>query len=140
MLAGGCGSSEHKKQYEFQRNLIDDLEDYVRNVTSPSITNSELDYAAEHKHECQGAHWPAVLPSDVVLAGRVLVKHIQQQSYDGAHPNLHAIVVSVYIDFLLFVSCYPFSFKLIALLNARIFVRIMSNYRMKASWSCMYML
>ncbi|XP_073296911.1 histone-lysine N-methyltransferase ASHR1 isoform X2 [Primulina huaijiensis] len=92
MLAGGCGSSEHKKQYEFQRNLIDDLEDYVRNVTSPSITSSELDHAAEHEHECQGVHWPAVLPSDVVLAGRVLVKHIQQQSYDGAHPNIYAIM------------------------------------------------
>lgn len=92
MLAGGCGFSEHKKQYEFQRNIIDDLEDYVRNVTSPSIPSSELDYAAEHKHECQGVHWPAVLPSDVVLAGRVLVKHIQQHSYDGAHHNIHAIL------------------------------------------------
>ncbi|XP_073123784.1 uncharacterized protein [Henckelia pumila] len=92
MLAGGCGSSEHKKQYEFPRNSIDDLEDYVRNVTSTSITSSELDYVAEHRHECQGVHWPAVLPSDVVLAGRVLVKHVRQQSYDCAHPNIHVIL------------------------------------------------
>ncbi|KZV30020.1 SET and MYND domain-containing protein 4-like [Dorcoceras hygrometricum] len=92
MLAEGCGSFEHKKQPEFLRNITDDLEDYVRNVTSLSITSSELGYDAEHKHECQGVLWPAVLPSDVVLAGRVLVKHIQQQSYDGAHPKIHAIL------------------------------------------------
>ncbi|KAL5720719.1 hypothetical protein ACHQM5_013360 [Ranunculus cassubicifolius] len=28
----------------------------------------------EHEHECGGAHWPAVLPSEIILAGRILVK------------------------------------------------------------------
>ncbi|KAL6574324.1 hypothetical protein OROHE_001228 [Orobanche hederae] len=36
-----------------------------------------------HRHECRGMHWPAVLPSDVTLAGCILVKHIEEQNPDG---------------------------------------------------------
>ncbi|KAK6155982.1 hypothetical protein DH2020_010230 [Rehmannia glutinosa] len=37
-------------------------------------------------------HWAAVLPSDVVLAGRILVKHIEQQSSGGVDPKIHGIL------------------------------------------------
>lgn len=33
----------------------------------------------EHKHECLGVNWPAILPSDIVLAGRILVKSTSQR-------------------------------------------------------------
>ncbi|KAJ6708519.1 TETRATRICOPEPTIDE REPEAT (TPR)-LIKE SUPERFAMILY PROTEIN [Salix viminalis] len=33
----------------------------------------------EHKHECLGVNWPAILPTDIVLAGRILVKSTTQR-------------------------------------------------------------
>ncbi|XP_034912260.1 uncharacterized protein [Populus alba] len=33
----------------------------------------------EHKHECLGVNWPVILPSDIVLAGRILVKSTSQR-------------------------------------------------------------
>ncbi|MQL84189.1 hypothetical protein Taro_016678, partial [Colocasia esculenta] len=52
----------------------------------------------EHRHECGGVNWPAVLPSDVVLVGRVMAKFIEKK---GNSPrtntpveNLLVIVIS----------------------------------------------
>nr|KJB78624.1 hypothetical protein B456_013G010300 [Gossypium raimondii] len=47
-----------------------------------------LECIPEHKHECQGVHWPAILPSDVVLAGRVVVKTMEQKGQFTDVPNL----------------------------------------------------
>ncbi|TYI45084.1 hypothetical protein E1A91_D13G011200v1 [Gossypium mustelinum] len=47
-----------------------------------------LEFIPEHKHECQGVHWPAILPSDVVLAGRVVVKTMEQKGQFTDVPNL----------------------------------------------------
>lgn len=91
--AGGRDFSEYKNKYGFLQDLSDDLEQYVRKVTSPGISNSNVAHAAEHRHECQGMHWPAVLSPDVVLAGRILVKHIEQQSCGGVDPKIHGILV-----------------------------------------------
>ncbi|KAK8620838.1 hypothetical protein V6N13_067299 [Hibiscus sabdariffa] len=52
----------------------------------------KLDHIPEHKHECQGVHWPAILPSDVVLAGRVLVKSMEQKGQFTDVPNLSEIL------------------------------------------------
>ncbi|KAK6135587.1 hypothetical protein DH2020_030695 [Rehmannia glutinosa] len=90
--AGGQDFPKCKEKYESLEHLSDDLERYIRNVTSPGISSSNIEHAAEHKHECQGMHWPAVLPSDVVLAGRILVKHIEQQSSGGVDPKIHGIL------------------------------------------------
>ncbi|KAI3458405.1 hypothetical protein Pfo_015068 [Paulownia fortunei] len=90
--AGGQDFSKYKRKYEFLQDLSDDLERYIRNVTSPGISSSNIEHAAEHWHECQGMHWPAVLPSDVVLAGRILVKHIEQPSSGGVDPKIHGIL------------------------------------------------
>lgn len=40
----------------------------------------KIDDVTEHQHECQGVHWPAVLPSEIVLAGRVLAKFLSKSS------------------------------------------------------------
>ncbi|KAK6135538.1 hypothetical protein DH2020_030709 [Rehmannia glutinosa] len=93
--AGGQDFPKCKEKYESLQHLSDDLERYIRNVTSPGSSSSNIEHAAEHKHECQGMHWPAVLPSDVVLAGRILVKHIEQQSSGGVDPQIHGILVQV---------------------------------------------
>ncbi|KAK4433451.1 Stress-induced-phosphoprotein 1 [Sesamum alatum] len=91
LQAGGQDFSKYKGEHEFPEDLSDVLEQYIRNVTSPGISSSNIEHA-EHRHECLGMHWPAVLPSDVVLAGRILVKHIQQQSHGVVQPKYHGIL------------------------------------------------
>ncbi|KAL0304001.1 UNVERIFIED_CONTAM: hypothetical protein Sradi_6268200 [Sesamum radiatum] len=91
LQAGGQEFSKYKSKYEFPEDLSDVLEQYIRTVTSPGILSSNVEHA-EHRHECLGMHWPAVLPSDVILAGRILVKHIQQQGCDGVQPKYHGIL------------------------------------------------
>ncbi|ERN04677.1 hypothetical protein AMTR_s00076p00135550 [Amborella trichopoda] len=50
-----------------------------------SMNAKKEDFAgvSEHGHECGGVHWPAILPVDVVLAGRILVKCLERQKYLG---------------------------------------------------------
>lgn len=62
-------------------NLSDDLLRYVSDVISAGAFDSPLEGYTEHNHECGGAHWPLVLPSEIVLAGRVLVKYIEQRRH-----------------------------------------------------------
>ena len=91
--AGGEDFLKYKAEYGFKLDLSDDLERHIRNVTSPSFSSPDVKHFAEHRHECQGMHWPAVLPSDVVLAGRIIVKHIEEQAYGGLDHNVHKILV-----------------------------------------------
>ncbi|KAL2540000.1 Tetratricopeptide repeat (TPR)-like superfamily protein [Abeliophyllum distichum] len=88
---GGQDFGYHLKRCGFPENLSDDLQDHVRRVTSLSFSSNN-DYIAEHRHECHGVHWPAVLPSDVVLAGRVIRKHIHQQGQCSPDSNMHGIL------------------------------------------------
>uniref|UniRef100_A0A0E0H4T7 SET domain-containing protein n=1 Tax=Oryza nivara TaxID=4536 RepID=A0A0E0H4T7_ORYNI len=51
---------------------------------------------AEHRHECGGAHWAAVLPADIVLAGRIMAQYIEKQLLAGKRstisgPNLDLV-------------------------------------------------
>ncbi|KAL0401057.1 UNVERIFIED_CONTAM: Stress-induced-phosphoprotein 1 [Sesamum latifolium] len=91
LQAGGQEFSKYKSKYEFPEDLSDVLEQYIRTVTSPGILSSKVEHA-EHRHECLGMHWPAVLPSDVILAGRILVKHIQQQGPGAVQSKYHGIL------------------------------------------------
>ncbi|CAI9091934.1 OLC1v1027055C1 [Oldenlandia corymbosa var. corymbosa] len=72
-------------------NLPEDLNNYISNVISVQISRPQVKKFIEHVHECQGVHWPAVLPSDVVLAGRVLAKCIEQQRHSGLKFSLLGI-------------------------------------------------
>ncbi|KAG6418529.1 hypothetical protein SASPL_120733 [Salvia splendens] len=90
--AGGEDFLKYKAEYGFKLDLSDDLEQHIRNVTSPSFSSPDVKHFAEHRHECQGMHLPAVLPSDVVLAGRIIVKHIEEQAYGGLDHNVHKIL------------------------------------------------
>ncbi|KAL0298280.1 UNVERIFIED_CONTAM: Stress-induced-phosphoprotein 1 [Sesamum radiatum] len=91
LQSGGQEFSKYKSKYELPQDLSDVLKQYIRTVTSPGSSSSTVEHA-EHRHECLGMHWPAVLPSDVILAGRILVKHIQQQNRGGVQPKYHGIL------------------------------------------------
>ncbi|KAH8484633.1 hypothetical protein H0E87_026405 [Populus deltoides] len=43
------------------------------------LDSNPIECFPEHKHECLGVNWPAILPSDIVLAGRILVKSTSQR-------------------------------------------------------------
>ncbi|KAI3516645.1 hypothetical protein L1887_15568 [Cichorium endivia] len=60
-------------------NIGIDIEKYVESVIKESVI---IKQNGEHKHEC-GVNWPATLPYETVLAGRVIVKYITQQEHFG---------------------------------------------------------
>ncbi|EOA39695.1 hypothetical protein CARUB_v10008336mg [Capsella rubella] len=70
-------TSERDKHHIFH-NLPDDIVEHIKGITPADVYYSENECIQEHQHECRGANWPAVLPSDAVLAGRVIMKLINQ--------------------------------------------------------------
>ncbi|RZC77900.1 hypothetical protein C5167_002090 [Papaver somniferum] len=67
-------------------NVSTDLKRYVERISLENnsghpVADSNPTWVAEHRHECGGVHWPAVLPAEIVLAGRVLVKKIEAKKY-----------------------------------------------------------
>ncbi|KAI3994064.1 hypothetical protein MKX01_012321 [Papaver californicum] len=61
------------------RNVSADLKRYVERIlleknSGHPVADSNPNWVVEHRHECGGAHWPAFLPAEIVLACRVLVK------------------------------------------------------------------
>lgn len=109
--AGGEDFPHYKTKYGFHHGLSDDLEQHMRNVTSLDVFSSgsaDVKHFAEHRHECQGMHWPVVLPSDVVLAGRILVKHIEEPNYCGLDIKVNrSLVISFSSVFPSPVEGYP---------------------------------
>lgn len=85
-------TNEMEKHLIFQ-NLPDYIVEHIKGITSADICYSETDCIQEHQHECRGANWPAVLPSDAVLAGRVIMKLINQGKADTDLSNLQEILV-----------------------------------------------
>lgn len=65
-------------KHHIRQNLPAGIAEHIESVTSADIDYSETECVHEHQHECRGANWPAVLPSDAVLAGRVIMKLINQ--------------------------------------------------------------
>lgn len=87
--------------------LSDDLLKYISDVVSVSNFDSCLKDYTEHSHECNGVHWPLILPAEIVLAGRVLVKYIEQQRRTSLTYNLQRIWVSAQI----FIFRFPFLYS-----------------------------
>ncbi|KAL6642854.1 hypothetical protein ACP70R_021035 [Stipagrostis hirtigluma subsp. patula] len=52
-------------------------------ITSTSRTSPSAKLSGEHRHECGGAHWAAVLPADIVLAGRIMAQNIEKRMLAG---------------------------------------------------------
>ena len=78
--------------------LSEDLQRYI--VDTTLIADSERDnQISEHMHECNGVHWPAVLPSEIVLAGRILVNSIIKRGGSTDRFNLGEISVHILSNF-----------------------------------------
>lgn len=86
--AGGQALRNFPQNNSIHENVSDDLEHYVAQITLANNSDSNVECFTEHKHECQGVHWAAVLPSEIVLAGRVLVKSIEQRRHSVDFSNL----------------------------------------------------
>ncbi|CAM0956538.1 unnamed protein product [Alopecurus aequalis] len=66
------------------------------NVTSTRRKAPNSKQIAEHRQECGGAHWAAVLPADIVLAARIMAQYIDRRMLTGkisaiSGPNLDLI-------------------------------------------------
>lgn len=85
--AVGKKFSRSSKSFNGLEGLADDLKNYMADVLAGAST-LDTGHIAEHRHECQGFHWPLILPSEVVLAGRILVKVIEQKRRTSADSNL----------------------------------------------------
>ncbi|XP_061356654.1 histone-lysine N-methyltransferase ASHR1 isoform X2 [Gastrolobium bilobum] len=72
--AGGQMFRIYPEENAILKNLPSDLGEYAAEVIQGNDSELEIDDITEHNHECQGVHWPAVLPSEIVLAGRILAR------------------------------------------------------------------
>ncbi|XP_042957525.1 uncharacterized protein LOC122292962 isoform X6 [Carya illinoinensis] len=77
--AGGQMLRNHPVKHGIQGNISHNLDTYISEITLGNDSESDVDFP-EHKHECQGVHWPAVFPSEIALAGRVLIKSLAARS------------------------------------------------------------
>ncbi|PRQ59689.1 putative chromatin remodeling SET family [Rosa chinensis] len=88
--AGGEMCCDYPNNQSIHKYLPDNLQKYI--VEATLIADSERDdQISEHKHECKGVPWPAVLPSEIVLAGRVLVNSIIKRGGSTDSINLGEI-------------------------------------------------
>ncbi|EPS58929.1 hypothetical protein M569_15882, partial [Genlisea aurea] len=73
------------------RQLPTELLQHIRRnyVTSSGESSSDGEQFHEHRHECRGMNWSSVLPSPLVLAGRILVRNIEKRTHksDGIPVN-----------------------------------------------------
>ncbi|XP_047156764.1 histone-lysine N-methyltransferase ASHR1-like, partial [Vigna umbellata] len=57
--------------------------EYASEVIQSNDSEQEIEDITEHKHECRGVHWPVVLPSEIVLAGRILARFLLNSTSDS---------------------------------------------------------
>ncbi|GAY61350.1 hypothetical protein CUMW_209300 [Citrus unshiu] len=86
--AGGQVFKNCPMEHNINDSVFDNLEEYISQITLDNDFYPEDEHIFEHKHECKGVHWPVILPSDVVLAGRVVVKSVQKNGVSTDVPNL----------------------------------------------------
>ncbi|KAL2898027.1 Histone-lysine N-methyltransferase SMYD3 [Bienertia sinuspersici] len=93
--AGGQVSRKFLTNDETDNTLSDELQKYFSKVTSENHLDTEIECFSEHGHECHGVNWPVVLPTQVVLAGRILVKSMKQkvdsEYLDLSHNYVHLL-------------------------------------------------
>ncbi|XVF41271.1 hypothetical protein PTKIN_Ptkin01aG0267200 [Pterospermum kingtungense] len=85
--AGGGILVNYSSKINIHENRSSCVEEYIPDTAGGSNFDPKLECIPEHKHECQGLHWPAILPTDVVLAGRVVVKSIERKGQFTEVPN-----------------------------------------------------
>ncbi|KAG9441179.1 hypothetical protein H6P81_017033 [Aristolochia fimbriata] len=155
---GNQSADNHVKVTEHE-NLSADAQNYINKVILGSKKNSpHVGGSSEHMHECGGVNWPVVLPPEIILAGRVLVKFMETKrcSVEGLEPEesldlvhnyalvpgerkLEFHIYAVVLSYCLEQSCgsqFPFcgasASKLIILIS-QIKINSMAIVRMKSS-------
>ncbi|TQD98591.1 hypothetical protein C1H46_015839 [Malus baccata] len=93
--AGGKMCWDYPSNQNILENLSANLEKYIVDTTLNVESETDTEHIPEHKHECKGVHWPAVLPSEIVLAGRVLVKSVIKRR--GSTDTFHLSEISIVI-------------------------------------------
>ncbi|KAL5569695.1 hypothetical protein UlMin_026270 [Ulmus minor] len=88
LQAGEKISQNYPKDHGIHKNLSANLQKYVAEITLIADSETDTEQIPEHKHECHGVHWSAVLPSEIVLAGRVFIKSIMQRRGSSETANL----------------------------------------------------
>ncbi|KAF0928835.1 hypothetical protein E2562_010699 [Oryza meyeriana var. granulata] len=84
-------------QISWNQNACLESNNSVVDIAKLSVTSTRCKtQIAEHRHECGGAHWAAVLPADIVLAGRIMAQYIEKQLLAGKRttisgPNLDLV-------------------------------------------------
>ncbi|XP_057743124.1 uncharacterized protein LOC130961323 [Arachis stenosperma] len=63
--------------------LPSDLGEYADKVIQGHDSKCETQNITEHKHECRGVNWSAVLPSEVVLTGRILARFLLERTSEN---------------------------------------------------------
>lgn len=102
MQAGGQMFKINPDSHGILKNLSSDLGKYVADIILGNDCDHKIEDIHEHKHECQGVHWSAVLPSEIVLAGRVLAKFLQNTAFEDITKfvkKLVQIINTVYYTF-----------------------------------------
>ncbi|XP_068645515.1 histone-lysine N-methyltransferase ASHR1 isoform X2 [Aristolochia californica] len=85
--AGGSQSVDNHIEVTENEKLPVNVQKYMHEIIFQS--NENVEGSAEHMHECGGANWPVVLPPEIILAGRVLVKFMETKrcSVEGFEPE-----------------------------------------------------
>lgn len=78
-------SCNQNTRLESNNNVVDIAK---LSVTSTKSKTPDSKQIAEHRHECGGAHWAAVLPADIVLAGRIMAQYIEKQLLAGKRSTI----------------------------------------------------
>lgn len=78
--ASGQDAKSASKSRHNHISLSDDLEKYIADITSSDFCTEQN---SEHRHECGGVNWPVVLPSEIILAGRILMKLVKHPIHSG---------------------------------------------------------
>ncbi|XP_017253346.1 uncharacterized protein LOC108223538 isoform X2 [Daucus carota subsp. sativus] len=81
--AGSVSKSRHN-----HISLSGDLEKYIADITLSDFCTEQTEHNSEHRHECRGVNWPLVLPSEIVLAGRILMKLVKQARHIGGSSSV----------------------------------------------------
>ncbi|KAK7282465.1 hypothetical protein RIF29_11271 [Crotalaria pallida] len=79
------------------QNLPRDLGDYAAEVIQGNDSEQEIEDISEHKHECQGVNWSAVMPTEIVLAGRILARFFLKRTSED---------ITKFVDGLELSHCY----------------------------------
>uniref|UniRef100_A0A0D9XLA6 Uncharacterized protein n=1 Tax=Leersia perrieri TaxID=77586 RepID=A0A0D9XLA6_9ORYZ len=88
-------------QISWSENTCLESKNIVADIAKLSVTSARCKTPgskqfAEHRHECGGAHWAAVFPADIILAGRIISRYIEKQLLAGKRttisgPNLDLV-------------------------------------------------